>query len=260
MSPYRVSQLKNWSENIDKSKIIVKEYNKTNSSEDAVFNLSTADGLDSNQVYYAFLLPINDYDEIWTPSNEFCFQINSNMCLENEACDAMWLVVQPAETWSEEVKQTSETSTDIHWAAGDENLPTVGDSHGAACAWMNLANVTHTISSDNVITLRWTSLWDGSIVQIAVFDPNDEIYKPLWSVKMDDESFSYKMQWDGEHNFSLTNWCKEVYYKVDAKRDTPVQPIVPAVTGPAENILIIAVVAIILYWVYALFFRKSDNN
>ena len=255
LSPYRVSQLKNWDESIDKSKIIVKEY-ITKASEDAVFNLSTADGLDSNQVYYAFLLPINDYDEVWIPSNEFCFQIGNNMCVWDEACDAMWLVVQPTEVWSQTVENTPNTPEETsHWVA-----PITEDQHGAACAWMNLANVTHTISSDNVITLRWTSLWDGSIVQIAVFDPNDEVYKPLGSVKMDDENFSYKMQWDGEHNFSLTNWCKEVYYKVDAKRDTPVQPIVPAVTGPAENILYIAIAAIILYGVYAVFFRKSENK
>jgi hypothetical protein len=158
-----------------------------------------------------------------------------------------------------EVEDNTVDANDIeaHWTAAEE----LNDEqeHNAACAWMNLANVTHTVNW-NTITLKWTSLWDGSTVQVAIFDPDEEIYKPLWSAKMDDEKFSYEMKWDWEQNFSLTNWCKEVYYKVDAKRDTPVQPIVPAVTGPAENILYIAIAAIILYGVYAVFFRKSENK
>jgi hypothetical protein len=35
---------------------------------------------------------------------------------------------------------------------------------------------------------------------------------------MSDEKFDYKMQWDGEQNFMLTNGCKDLYYKADAKR------------------------------------------
>ena len=74
------------------------------------------------------------------------------------------------------------------------------------------------------------------------------------------EKYDYKMQWDGEQNFMLTNGCKEVRYKADAKKSTPEPEIVTPATGPAENILYIAIAAIILYGAYAIFFRKSDNN
>jgi len=66
---------------------------------------------------------------------------------------------------------------------------------------------------------------------------------------MSDEKFTYTIQWDGEQNFSLTNGCKEVRYKADAavKKDEPKPiPATPA-TGPAENVLYIAIAAIVLY-------------
>ena len=121
---------------------------------------------------------------------------------------------------------------------------------------MDLANVSHTVNN-NTITLRWTAV-DGDVVQIAIFDQNEEIYKSLGSAKMSDERFTYAMQRDGEQNFMLTNGCKEVYYKADARKSEPT--IVPPATWTAENILIIAVAAIILYGAYTFVFRKSENK
>ena len=78
---------------------------------------------------------------------------------------------------------------------------------------------------------------------------------------MNDKKFDYKMQWDGEQNFMLTNGCKEVYYKADAKQTSePEKEVVPPATGPAENILYIAIAAIILYGAYVVFFRKAENK
>ena len=257
LSPYRISQLKNWNDNIDVSKIIIKEYSKTADSQNISFNISTADWLDSNQVYYAFLLPINEYDEIWTPSNEFCFQLTNNMCVWDEACDSIGLLVQPTEL-SDNTEDINNTQIGDSWEVVNEIWE---EWHGSACVWMDLANVTHVVNENNTITLKWTSLWDWSTVRVAIFDPDEEIYKSLWSANMDDEKFSYKMQWNGEQNFSLTNWCKEIYYKVDASIKTPEPEIksTPA-TGPAENVLYIAIAAIVLYGAYVLFFRKSENK
>ena len=71
---------------------------------------------------------------------------------------------------------------------------------------------------------------------------------------MRDEKFDYQIQWDGEQNFVLDNGCGQVKYKADAKKvDTPTkveeekEPIVTPTTGPAENMLYIAIAAIILY-------------
>jgi hypothetical protein len=122
---------------------------------------------------------------------------------------------------------------------------------------MDLANVSHTVKGDE-LTLTWTAI-DGNTVQVAVFDPEDEVYKSLGAVNMNDEKFVYKMQWNGEQNFMLTNGCKEVFYKADASIKTK-PTIVPAATGPAENVLYILIASIILYGSYVVFFRKSDNK
>ena len=42
---------------------------------------------------------------------------------------------------------------------------------------MDLANVTHTVNG-GTLTLKWTAV-DGDTVQIAIFDPEAEVYKSL---------------------------------------------------------------------------------
>ncbi len=82
------------------------------------------------------------------------------------------------------------------------------------CEWMDKAKVSHTVDNDTV-TLKWNAIeWNN--VKIAIFDPKEEIYKEIWTAKMSDKKFSYKIKWDGEQKFKLTNWCKEYTYKVNA--------------------------------------------
>lgn len=227
LSPYRVNQLKTSDSSVDTSKVIMKEEKATNGASEVRFNLSAAD-VDPNTVYYGFILPIDIYDKVWTPSKETCFQIANNICLQESACDTISLV---------------------------DNV----DDHGAAkdCVWMDMANISHTVNGDT-ITLKWTAV-AGDVVQIAIFDQDAEVYKSLGAVKMSDEKFDYKMQWDGEQNFSLDNGCKQVYYKADAKAGSTPE-IVPAATWPAENVLYIAIAAIVLYGAYVIFFRKAENK
>ena len=234
VSPYRMNQLKDGDPSIDKSKIIMKEI-KLDSNKKASYSISEIEWLDDNQAYYGFLVPVNEYDIVWTPSKEICFQKASNMCFQDAACDTFDLVINPA---------SNDENTENHWAASD-------------CIWMDMANVTHTVNGDT-LTLKWTAV-DWDTVEIGIRDTTGEAYKSLWAVKMSDEKFDYKMQWDGEQNFQLTNGCKGVNYKADSKKSWPEKIVTPA-TGPAENVLYIAIAAIILYGAYAIFFRKSDNN
>ena len=151
------------------------------------------------------------------------------------------------------VKSTEEE----HWAADD--------SHGAGCVWMEMANVTHSKDEKKwTVTLKWTAIPDGDVVEIAIFDTNAEWYKSLTGVKMSAEQYTYPLQWSWEQNFLLTNGCGQwLRYKVDAAMTaTPEpedEPIVAPATGPAENILIIAVAAIVLYGLYTLFLRRPSN-
>ncbi len=229
-SPYRVDQIKASDPSVDVSKITMKKVEINDSDNSVKFEISSND-VNPSTVYYGFISPADMFDVVGAPSKEICFLVDSNKCLQAAACDGL--------------KSTNNESE-------------VVEQHGASCVWMDLANVTHTVSGDT-ITLKWSSIeWD--VVEIAIFDPETEVYKSLWTANMSDEKFDYKMEWDGEQNFMLTNWCKEVRYKADAKRweEEPIKA-TPA-TGPAENILYVAIAAIVLYGAYVLFFRKSDNN
>ena len=129
--------------------------------------------------------------------------------------------------------------------------------HGAGCVGMDLAHVTHT-NNGKKLTLKLTAV-DGDTVDIAILNPEEEVYEKLGTAKMSDEKFVYTMRWNGEQNFMLTNSCGSVKYKADAAIEKEEEKIVTPATGPAENILYIAIAAIVLYGAYTIFFRKSDN-
>lgn len=237
VSPYRIWDIKSAQESVDTSNIIMKEQKIDSSAENVTFTLWEGD-LDPNVAYYGFILPIDIYDGIWTPSKEICFQLNQNMCMLDSACDTLDLIVNP-------VKEQEAEGDEEHGAAGN-------------CVSMELANVRHTSDGKN-ITLTWTAIgWDT--VQIDVFNPEEEVYQKVWTVKMSDEKFVYKMKWNWVHNFILSNGCGEVKYKADEGITTEPEKIVTPATGPAENVLYIAIAAIVLYGAYTIFFRKSDNN
>lgn len=245
LSPYRINQIKEWDAAVDNSKIIMIERQAEDSTGNVTFDIPSGD-LDANTVYYGFVTPIDMYDEIWTPSKEVCFQLAKNMCMLDQECETLSLVIEPTPAEPED-----------NWEA-NEPEETEEDTHGAACVWMNLAHVSH-VTNGNKIKLTWTAV-DGENVDIAIFNPEQEIYEKLATVKMSDEKYVYTMRWDGEQNFMLTNDCGEVRYKADAKMWSEPEKIVTPATGPAENVLYIAIAAIILYGAYTIFFRKSENN
>jgi len=232
ISPYRVDQIKSWDPSVDVSKIIMKKIELNDNDGDVKFEISSND-VDSSMAYYGFISPADMFDVVWAPSKEICFRLDSNMCLQGTSCDAL------------SAKKDN---------VGNETI----EQHGTSCVWMDLANVSHVVNGDT-ITLKWSAV-DGDVVEIAIFDEDAEVYKSLWTAKMSDEKFDYKMQWDGEQNFMLTNGCRDLYYKADAKRwEEPEIKVTPA-PWPAENVLYVAIAAIVLYGAYVLFFRKANNN
>ena len=240
VSPYRVEQIKSWDPSVDISNIIMKQVEIASNAENVKFTVWGYE-IDSEAPYYGFISPVDMYDGFGIPSNEICFKLSTSTYNQWEWCDAFGLVMDPSSS-IEPVDEPVESQ----------------ESHWAACVGMSMANVSHVINGDT-ITLKWTAV-DGDVVQIAVFDPEEAYWKSLGAVNMRDEKFNYKMQWNGEQNFMLTNGCGEVRYKADAAIK-PAEPekVVPQRVGPADNLLYIAIAAIILYGAYVLFFRKSEN-
>ena len=245
-SPYRIEQLK-WDDGITLSSVSVKEVELSKNKQENIEFSVLAEDVDTQQIYYGFIVPFNDFEVVGTPSEELCFQFDRELFSRWDDCDTLEAILNPV----------AETDNSVN----EENLEEedCSDGHCAAknCIGMDLANLTHTINN-NLITVRWTAV-DGDVVQVAVFDPDEEVYKSIGAVNMSDEQFNYQMRWDWEYNFKLTNGCKDVYYKVDASVKTWEPTIVPPATWPAENVLIIAIAAIVLYGAYTIFFRKSDD-
>lgn len=254
LSPYRISQIKSGDPAVDNSKIKMIEQKVESNISEVNFKLTTNDVSDS-QSYYGFITPLDMYDVVWTPSKEICFQINKNVCMLDTNCDTFDLVVNP----TPEVTQEPEPEV-VNPEVTQE--PEVQDPEGvhpsADCVSMEFANVRHTSDGKN-ITLTWTDVGGGD-VDIAIFNPDDEVFEKLATVKMSDERYVYKMRWNGVQNFILTNECWQSKYKADEGiTEWEPEKIVTPATGPAENIMYIAIAAIILYGAYAVFFRKSDN-
>lgn len=254
LSPYRISQIKSGDPAVDNSKIKMIEQKVESNISEVNFKLTTSDVSDS-QSYYGFITPLDMYDVVWTPSKEICFQINKNVCMLDTNCDTFDLVVNP----TPEVTQEPEPEV-VNPEVTQE--PEVQDPEGvhpsADCVSMEFANVRHTSDGKN-ITLTWTDVGGGD-VDIAIFNPDDEVFEKLATVKMSDERYVYKMRWNGVQNFILTNECWQSKYKADEGiTEWEPEKIVTPATGPAENIMYIAIAAIILYGAYAVFFRKSDN-
>jgi hypothetical protein len=92
-------------------------------------------------------------------------------------------------------------------------------------------------------------------------NPDEEIYEKLDTVKMSDEKYTYPMRWNWVHEFRLANDCGYVKYKAEEAIEPEKTPeIVTPATWPAENILYIAIAAIVLYGAYVIFFRKAENK
>lgn len=232
LSPYRMEQIKSWDPAVDPSKIIVKKVEVNEGAESVDFDISSAD-VNSNATYYGFITPVDLFDVIGIPSKEICFQMANNVCLQDSACDT---ISPAAPAWWDEI-------IDKHWTS---------------CQWMSDARVSHSIKWDT-ITLTWIPV-DGDEVQIAILNPDEEVFKSLWTARMSDWSFEYKMQWTGKQVFLLDNGCGEYSYKADRIESSEPEKIVTPATGPTENILYVVVAAIVLYGAYVLFFRKSENK
>jgi hypothetical protein len=239
-SPYMVEDLIVTTDNTLLDTVREKKIRVSEDTAPVVLTLGVQDGIQAETTYYALVSPIEMYDELGTPSEQFCFNLSQERYDIGNACFNF--------DESEEHSVSSETDTDTHSAASTRTD-------------MPLANVTHSVSG-NVITLKWTAVDGGGDIDILVFDPTLEKYSRVTTVNMSAEKYNYTMKWDNEHIFRFVplDGGKEIVYNVNAMRvaqpDTPVIGKVPA-TGPVENLLFVCLLSILVYGGYKYAKRKA---
>ena len=210
---------------------------------------TTDDNLDSDKIYYALLLPKDEFGLPGEISNDICFSLNNQVYGEWTDCGESWAV---------------------HSAGG----------HSAGGADMNLANITHTVDGDS-ITLRWTALEGADKIELFLRDPDDERFKSLDTVAMDDEEYKFRTDRNGEHNikfipmngnspagtetiYTLTvttvpQWANPTPDTSTTTTTTVGITKVPVV-GPKENMILVIIISIFAYFVYRLFLRRKLKN
>lgn len=189
-------------------------------------DLTTADTLNPDEIYYLVSIPRDSAGTIWEVSNELCFRLRDRLYWEWDDC--------------------------------------VGGSH-AAWADMKLANISHTFNG-NVVTLKWIAVNGSDNVDLFLRDDNEEHFNKLATVKMSAESYSFTLTRNGEHivRFMPNNWWKEVHYTfsfLGTEKPTPATPekptVKPVVVWPKENIIAVLIWTVLLYLVYKLVRRKA---
>lgn len=183
--------------------------------------LSTSDDIDEDKIYYVVSVPRDDAGSLWEISNEICFRLVDQTYWEGDEC---------------------------------ENIEVSAWAH-SAWADMNLASVSHTINWDTV-TLRWISIDGSDEIEIFLRDEDAGTFHKLSTVNMDDESYSFNVDNNGEHivKFIPNNgWVEKNYtFNVlgidDADDTTP--SVTPVVVWPKENIIAILIGTVLIYLVY----------
>ncbi|PID34628.1 MAG: hypothetical protein CR971_02200 [candidate division SR1 bacterium] len=215
------------------------------------FTLDTTEhALDTESIYYTYIVPKDISDMPGVVSKEFCFNLKYQIYGLGDECI----------TKVEEAKKTEKELV-----------------HNAAGADMELANVSHTVDG-KTITLTWTAI-DGSntleffLLNEDATNDDDVKWEKLGTADMMDQK--YVFQYDGAHSTNVLikpdnggqekvydlNFTPSVEKQEPVAKPTP-EPKKPAITvvpktGAKENMLVIFIIAILGFVLYKAM-RKSN--
>lgn len=197
--------------------------------------------IDPNKLYYAVVVPQDDYWFFWNKSNEICFKLSNQFTWSGMDCDG--------------------------WTSG----PTTTHTQSSWRTALDLANVSCTWDWKKV-TLNWvpSDLWE---VYISLYNEKTQAFDRKWSVNVSNQrtfSFNVTQSTAPIARFDDSEWLQA--YKTYTchslqTSDTPTTPQktwststitkVPTV-WPKENALAVAIGAVVLYLVYRVVRRKAD--
>lgn len=187
--------------------------------------------LDTDTNYFGVVVPTDDNVQEGHPSKEFCFNTTSEKYAEGGEC----------KTFANPV------------VASDDTAEVAEEEHGAAGADMRLANISHSVSTDNKITLTWKALSQSANVEIQVFDKAREEFVTLATVPMSQERYEYQVPESTEELIFAfiprDEKGKEVRYTANVRTESDVTPEIKTTpkVGPVEDMMLILAVAMLAY-------------
>ncbi len=194
--------------------------------------LQLIDGdIDPSKIYYLFLAPKNELGDVGNISNELCFVLDAEIKWDWDDCILMY-----------------------------DNYD---ESHNAGWADMSLANITHNINKDE-ITLEWIAVDGSDNVDIYLWKEWADEWELLDTVDMLDEEFSFESENYGSHTVMFrpdNGWLEKTYTlnvlaPTEDKEPDPI-PLVPE-TGPAENIMFIIILSVIVFIGYRAISKRKN--
>lgn len=193
------------------------------------------DLLNPEVIYYAWVLPIDDFDIVWTMSNQVCFRLSDGIFGMGDTCKDM------IATQVDEI-ETPVDETENLW--DEENVDITAEDHDAAGIDLNLANITYTVTSGK-INLAWMSLDDTEVLNIFLRDEAANVFKELGTISMSAEAYQFNADTSKTNLVKIlpVNGGREVIESIRAEQPKITE--VPA-TGPKENA--IAIIFLTLLW------------
>ena len=222
-SQYPLTQILDQADLLNQTKEV--DFELTGSNDPFTMDV-TIDSADTSKRYYLFVIPKDSTKTIWQLSNELRVDLAAKTY--GDAWDTSW------------------------------------QSHGTATTDMSLAHISHSLNGKQ-ITLTWTDLGITNPMSIDVMKPWESLYTPLGTVNMSTQRYIYTADKNGGYTFRFGSAnCKSTTYTLTINSSdeavTPAtKPVITKVpkTGPAENFLVIILLAWLGYIGYVKLYKKT---
>jgi len=219
-------------------------------------------GLNKNEVYYVYAIPVDPSLAKWT--NGLCSAAEAGTLLdkwiwwntsttnwENPCFIIEWWIYWVDNSCSEHKLDTIWSSTIVASSSNDN-----GTSPYA------IRQVSHTYDWRN-ITLTWESLADVN-VEVFLWYEDEQTFKKLWNVNSEKRTYTFRAVHDWDHilrlkpadGYQSINYTAH-YLETQNPEVKPVESVKPVVVWPKENIMLIVFGTLILYVVYRISRRKA---
>ena len=204
------------------------------------FTMTLDSNLGTNSIYYLVVIPRDNWEELWSMSNEICFKLKDKISWEWDEC--------------------------ANWVASTATTHTSSSRKSA----ISLANVSCTWNGKQVTVSRvpTSDIWN---IKISLYNESTNNFDIKGTVNATNErtfTFNVNQSTAPIVRFDDTEWLSAYKTYTCHKLDTNTPTTTPTTTptkvttvptvGPKENIIAIIAWALVLYVFYRVVRRKAD--